>query len=118
MASVETRLSDEDMAALRRAIREEIRAAKEATDGGQSVPAPSPEASADAMSDEAIQVYDRAHAAIDQALERGSWTEQDRDRLRADLGSLPADRRRELIETLFVAINQQKVRYSGHGPPM
>jgi hypothetical protein len=119
------RLDDGDRAALRAMIREELSAARPG-----AAPAAPPAAVAAAATPSApkdvappapesprqIRAFDAAHAAIDEGLSRGTWTARDRDRLRADLATLPTETRLELEHPLIVAVNERRVQFEGRGP--
>ena len=112
------KLGDDDRAALRSMIHEELvaeRAAAEArTDAGQGS-AGEPRPARDLTSDQ-MKVYDRARVEVDQGIARGTWNEDDRAQLHASLSTLPTETRIEIIRPLVVSVNAGKVRFDGRGP--
>jgi hypothetical protein len=100
-------------------IREELRAALAAPDGGSRTEPSSPENSEnEVMSDDAIRAYDQARATIDDALARGSWTDDDRAQFRDRIALLPKERRLELMQAVVLAVNEKKFQFVGHGSPI
>jgi hypothetical protein len=112
------RLGEDDKAALRALIREEL-GAERAAAAARADAAPS--TSADPaqqwqLSPEGLQAFDRARSRVDDGLARGAWTEDDRAELRASLAGLPTEARAELVRPLINAVNEGKVHFAGHGP--
>jgi hypothetical protein len=118
LAPTTARLAEEDRAALRAMIREEIGAERStqatATDAGGARAVDEPPAAS--LSSDGLRVYDRARADVDRGIARGVWTEDDRNQLRANLTGLPGKVRGEIVRPLIVAANAGKLRVEARGP--
>jgi hypothetical protein len=113
-------LADDDRAALRALIRDELAAAaaKNAAppaEGTRAASSAEP-ATERTLSDDDLKVYDHARATVDNGIARGNWTAEDRAQLHEAFKRLPQERFLELVQTLFVAINQGQVHVEEHGP--
>jgi hypothetical protein len=112
-------LGDDDRAALRSLIREELAAARPSEDAKRSTRDPEPaEVGAAALSDVQLKAYDRGRAVVDDGIAHGKWTLENRDQLRATVAGLPAEAAVEIVRPLLIAINERKVHWEGHGPLM
>jgi hypothetical protein len=109
------RLDDADKNALRAIVREELAAERAAAAASASTTA-ADDPQQWQLSDAAMKSYDVVHARVDDAITRGAWTPDDRDALRLQLGNLPAEARVEALRPLVVAVNDGRVRFTGHGP--
>jgi hypothetical protein len=111
MGPTRARLDDDDRAALRAMIRDEL-----AAQNAAARPAPSAEARPEpTLSNEQLKAYDAARAEVDQGLAAGVWTEDDRRQLRAKLAGLPGDTSVEVVRPLLIAMNGGKLRFEGRG---
>ena len=112
------KLGDDDRAALRAILREELVAERAATEGRSDAGREAPDEPRPArdLSSEQLKVYDRARVEVDDGIARGAWTEDDRAQLRASLATLPPETRIEIIRPLVVSVNEGKVRFAGRGP--
>jgi hypothetical protein len=110
------RLADDDRAALRVLIREELAASKPAADRAR--PDRDPPAAEPTLTDAQLQAFDRARATIDSGIAQGTWTAEDRAQLRLTVAQLPAETSLEIVRPLLIAVNEGKVRWQGHGPPL
>jgi hypothetical protein len=63
-----------------------------------------------------LKGYDRARAAVDEAVTRGTWTDEDSERLHEALVLLPPEAATEVVQPLLLAINEGHVRLEGRGP--
>jgi hypothetical protein len=112
---VTARLADEDRAALRALIREELAAGmtqSRGDDAGATTLAPRPPSQPLETTDSYVQ----ARSVVDDGISHGSWSPADRTRLRDALSSLPTEARLEIVQPLVVAVNSGRVRFEGHGP--
>jgi hypothetical protein len=108
-------LGEDDRTALRALVREELQAAR--TSDPHGVPSAEPsDRSAPVVPPAALPAFDQARSRIDGAVQRGTWTLDDRDRLREEFGLLPADVRMIVVRPLIVAVNDSRVHFEGHGP--
>jgi hypothetical protein len=111
------RLADEDRAALRALMREELAAAR--APGEPRAPAgraESPPPDDRPLTNDEIKAYDRVRAMTDDRIARGEWTEKDRATARVAMATIPPDQRIELMQPLMIAVNTGKVRFDGRGP--
>jgi hypothetical protein len=111
------RLTDDDRASLRAAVREELAAQHAAEQRSDARPAstdndPAPRA----LTDTQIKAFDVARTQVDQGIASRRWTMEDRAQLRANLATLPNETRFELLSPLIVAVNEGRVRFDGRGP--
>jgi hypothetical protein len=111
------RLGDDDRAALRALIREELASASSRHDAKRGS-SDSERAEAPALSDVQLKRYDQARTVVDDGIAHGTWTPENRAQLRATLAGLPAETTVEIVQSLIVAVNQGKVRWEGRGPMM
>jgi hypothetical protein len=109
------RLGDDDKAALRALLREEL-AAQHLAAARDTASAPPEESPMANLSHEQLKSYDEARSAVDDAIARGVWTSDSRADLRGTTASLPAQARVEIAQPLVVAVNSGKVHFEGHGP--
>jgi hypothetical protein len=117
--STTAHLGEDDRAALRTLIREEVAAALPHEDARRAARDPQPaEVGAAALSDAQLKAYDQARAAIDDGIARGTWTPENRVQLRATLAGLPAETAVEVLRPLILAVNERKVHWEGRGPLM
>jgi hypothetical protein len=110
------RLADDDRAALRALVREEIAASRPHADAPGADRAPTPAEAT--LTDAQIQAFDRARAAVDSGIAQGTWTPENRIELRMTMAQLPAETTMEIVRPLLIAMNEGKVRWEGHGPPL
>jgi hypothetical protein len=119
------RLADDDRAALRALIRDELaatagRSAAQPVDGagaGGARAASNGELSNESpLSGRDLKTYDRVRAAVDDGVARGVWTEENRAQVHADIRTLPAERAMEVVRPLLVALNQGQLHFEGSGP--
>lgn len=101
-------------AALRAAVREEVRAAiadeaaaarKEVKPQPEEVEPPAPSAS-----------YQTAKTHVTERLAQGTWSDVDRERMRAVLGEMSDSERDEVMRQVIVAVNKDQVRVDLDGP--
>jgi hypothetical protein len=117
-------LADDDRAALRALIRDELAAsaAKNAAPaaagaGANAALTASREPETERpLSSEDLKVYDRVRTTVDEGVARGNWTEDDRAHVHDAIRSLPPERASELVRPLFVALNEGKLHFEGRGP--
>jgi hypothetical protein len=109
------RLADDDRAALRALVREELAASKPRADAPRADRDPAPEPS---LTDAQLQAFDRARATVDSSIAQGTWTPENRAQLRMTMAQLPAETSLEIVRPLLIAVNEGKVRWEGHGPPL
>jgi hypothetical protein len=112
------RIGEEDRAALRDVIRQELHARPAPAASSDSTPDPAPDPSAryDQLSPTQRTAYDEARSVVDDRVRRRTWTEDDRQQLRASVGDLPAEVRAALLAPLIRAVNSGEVRFEGRGP--
>ena len=103
-----TRQLGPDSDALRAIIREEV-------GRGACKEAASPEPPVQPASEAA---FAHARSLVDAALSLGSWSEHDREALRADLPSLTRDQFETLGRILMPALNDGRVRTTFAGTPL
>ena len=61
--------------------------------------------------------FSQARAAVSTGVSDGRWTIDDRDRLRAVLDRLNREQMRDVMTSLFAAINTGRVQLETDGPP-
>jgi hypothetical protein len=111
------RLAEEDRAALRAMIHEELVAERPAPDApAAALRAPAAQQADAPIAPEQLESYDGARVEVDRAIARGAWTSDDRARLRVSLAALPVETRIEITRPLLVAVNAGQVRFEGRGP--
>jgi hypothetical protein len=118
VGSTSARLAEEDRAALRAMIHEELVAerslAEARADAGHA--APSDAQPEEALSSVQLKAYDRARAQVDHGLAGGVWTDDDKMQLHASLARLPVESWMDVVGPLIVAVNARKVRPERPGP--
>ncbi len=104
-------------AALRSAIRDEIRSAvhDEAAAVGKPAAAPEPEP-ANKEPTPPSPSYEKAKTHVAERLAQGSWSDVDRDRMQAMLGDMSDDERTEVMRQVIVAANKGQLRVQLAGP--
>jgi hypothetical protein len=102
---------------IRQAIREELQAAL-----AQHAPVPAEEQAPveedPAQVEQRQRVHEETRYRVQQALSRGTWTQEDSNNLRGVLHALPIPQQDELIGQLFTAIQEGRLRVEGGGPPL
>jgi len=109
-------LGDDDKAALRALIREELKAARPDSPAKPDASQESPEEALSRLPRDGRTAYDEAQGMVGTAVQRGSWTNEDRSELRQRLAQLPVPMRLELVSPLIVAVNKGEVHFEGRGP--
>ena len=89
---------------VRRVVRQELDARPSAGNTGTGA---SP--AADLPDAQQIRAASQAHAVLDAAIARRSWTEADSEALREDFNALTADQQAELLRAYAVAVNQGRL---------
>ena len=102
-------------AALRAAIRDEVRAAvhDEATALNKGEPAPEPVAKEPAPP---TPSYEKAQAHLTERLAQGSWSKTDRERMQEMLRDMTDAERSEVMRKVIVAANKGELRVQLTGP--
>jgi hypothetical protein len=109
---------ENDRAALRAMIHEELAADRAATAASRADAGREPardDRPEPTLSNEQLKAYDRARTEVDRGIASGMWTEDDRLQLRASLATLPGETRIEIVRPLLVAVNARKVHFQGRG---
>ena len=122
---VTTSLSAGDKLALRALIREEFRSLSaehprgdEHGEAAAQARARDPgERDVDELTSEQKAAYNESRAMVDSAVKGGIWTDADRDKLHQAMQALPGSLRVDLARPLVAAMNADRVRYVGDGPP-
>jgi hypothetical protein len=110
------RLADEDRSAMRALVREELAAAKPRADAPRADRDPT--SAEPPLTDAQLQAFDRARATVDSGIAHGTWTSENRAQLRMTMAQLPVERTLEIVRPLVIAVNEGKVHWEGHGPPL
>lgn len=105
------------LAEIRQAIREELQAAL-----AQHAPVPAQEQAPveedPAQVEQRQRVHEETRYRVQQALSRGTWTQEDSHTLRGALPALSIPQQDELIGQLFTAVQSGRLRVEGGGPPL
>ena len=110
------RLDDDDKRALRAIVREELAAERAAAAASASAKPTTADDATWQLSNDAMKIYDGVRARVDDAIARGTWSNEDRADLRPQLAQLPAEARIEAMRPLVIAVNQGRVHFAGRGP--
>jgi hypothetical protein len=104
-------------AALRAAIREEVRSAvhDEVAAAASAAPGPAPEPVAKEPPPPTAS-YEQAKAHVVARLTQGSWSNADREQLHDLLGEMTDAERIEVIRQVIVAVNKGQLRVQVKGP--
>lgn len=113
-------LAEADRVMLRNLIREEIRASladqRTATADASESPAADGLRTAERLTGPQRKACDEAQAMVDRAVAHGSWSGDDRERLRQSMTDIPGDLQLGIVRPLIVAVNAGQVRFTGRGP--
>jgi hypothetical protein len=101
---------------IRHVIREEL-ARHDALVGKAPVPAAPSPAISTVSTPEVVAQTARAHAVLDSATTRLSWTDEDANEFRSVIGTLPAAERQALMLKFAQAVNDRGMRLESGGPP-
>jgi hypothetical protein len=108
-----------EAAALRAAVREEVRAAVQdeaATAQKKHEAAKSAEQAERTELPVPTQSYETARGYVADRLTQGSWSERDRDRMGSLLASMNERERDELMRQVIVAVNKGQLQVTHDGP--
>lgn len=106
---------------MRRLLREELSrhaAAPPAAQEKESPPPPDDAPAASTLPPETVVHVERAHALLDAAIARLSWTREDASSFGDAMASVPPAERLELLRKFAAAVNERGMRLETGSPPL
>jgi len=105
-------------AEVRRVLHSELQRAPEATAVAPPAPAASaPDKPATPPTSENLQARVAAHALVDDAKARASWSQEDAHKLHGLIVQMTPEDRQEVMSRLLVGINRDEIKVGFNGPP-